>query len=63
MRNSTLLVILTVLGFSSALQAAPPAATPEEMAEAQRWAGRFTGAGQFEGAEPGFSFFYGGKPS
>ncbi|HQH52287.1 MAG TPA: alpha-galactosidase [Candidatus Hydrogenedentes bacterium] len=63
MRKSILLAILALLGLSSALQAEPPTATPDEMAEAQRWAGRFDGAIEPQTGEPGFSFLYGGKPS
>jgi len=54
------LATLSMLGLTSALWGEPPAPTPDEMAEAQRWAAKFDGS---KDSEPCFSFRYGGKAS
>lgn len=63
MNKPMLLTALLVLCLCPALWAEPPMPTPDEMAEAQRWAARFDGTSDLNTAEPAFSFLYGGKPS
>ena len=67
-RKKTLLSVLVTLLASSgvlSLSAAPMSGpTPDEMAEARRWAAaKFAGIPEPKDAEPFFSFTYDGKPS